>query len=63
MPGQRTHAAETQPVRAARAARRGRHLIGRLTGVLATGLTPSARTDNWLYAYGEVAGVLDLAGR
>jgi len=38
-------------------------LIGRLTGVLATGLTPSARTDNWLYAYGEVAGSLDLASR
>ena len=38
-------------------------LIGRLTGLLATGLTPSARTDNWLYAYGEVAGALDLAGR
>ena len=29
-----------------------------MTGVLATGLTPSARTDNWLYAYGEVAGAL-----
>lgn len=38
-------------------------LFGRLTGLLATGLTPSARTDNWLYAYGEVAGALDLAGR
>jgi argininosuccinate lyase len=38
-------------------------LIGRLTGILASGLTPSARTDNWLYAYGEVAGALDLAGR
>jgi argininosuccinate lyase len=38
-------------------------LIGRLTGLLATGLTPSGRTDNWLYAYGEVAGALDLAGR
>ncbi len=38
-------------------------LLGRLTGLLATGLTPSARTDNWLYAYGEVAGALDLAGR
>lgn len=38
-------------------------LTGRLTGVLATGLTPSARTDNWLYAYGEVAGSLDMAGR
>jgi len=38
-------------------------LLGRLTGLLATGLTPSARTDNWLYAYGEVAGAIDLAGR
>jgi argininosuccinate lyase len=38
-------------------------LIGRLTGLLATGLTPSARTDNWLYAYGEVASALDLASR
>jgi argininosuccinate lyase len=38
-------------------------LIGRLTGLLGTGLSPSARTDNWLYAYGEVAGALDLAGR
>jgi argininosuccinate lyase len=38
-------------------------LIGRLTSLLATGLTPSARTDNWLYAYSEVAGALDLAGR
>jgi argininosuccinate lyase len=38
-------------------------LLGRLTGLLATGLTPSARTDNWLYAYGEVAGAVDLSGR
>ena len=38
-------------------------LAGRLAGLLATGLTPSARTDNWLYAYGEVTGALDLAGR
>jgi argininosuccinate lyase len=38
-------------------------LLGRVTGLLATGLTPSARTDNWLYAYGEVAGAVDLAGR
>jgi argininosuccinate lyase len=38
-------------------------LVGRLTGLLATGLTPSARTDNWLYAYGEVAEAVDLAGR
>jgi argininosuccinate lyase len=38
-------------------------LTGRLAGLLATSLTPSARTDNWLYAYGEVAGAVDLAGR
>jgi argininosuccinate lyase len=38
-------------------------LLGRLTGLLATGLTPSARTDNWLYAYGEAAGAVDLAAR
>ncbi len=38
-------------------------LLGRLTGLLATGLTPSARTDNWLYGYGEAAGAVDLAGR
>jgi argininosuccinate lyase len=38
-------------------------LLGRLVGLLATGLTPSARTDNWLYAYGEVTGALELAGR
>ena len=30
-------------------------LIGRATGVLATQRTPSGRTDNLLYAYGEVA--------
>ena len=33
-----------------------RTLLGRATGVLATQLTPSGRTDNLLYAYGEVAG-------
>lgn len=38
-------------------------MLGRLTGLLATGLTPSARTDNWLYAYGEVSGAVALAGR
>jgi argininosuccinate lyase len=36
---------------------------GRLTGLLATARTPSARTDNWLYAYGELAGTLGLSGR
>lgn len=36
-------------------------LIGRATGLLVTQRTPSARTDNWLHAYGEVAGALDLA--
>ena len=36
-------------------------LIGRATGLLVTQRTPSARTDNWLHAYGEVAGALKLA--
>jgi argininosuccinate lyase len=38
-------------------------LIGRATGVLATQRTPSGRTDNLLYAYGEVAGAVELAAR
>ena len=38
-------------------------LIGRTTGLLVTQRTPSARTDNWLHAYGEVAAALDLARR
>jgi argininosuccinate lyase len=38
-------------------------LIGRATGVLATQRTPSGRTDNLLYAYGEVAAAVDLAAR
>jgi argininosuccinate lyase len=38
-------------------------LVGRATGLLVTQRTPSARTDNWLHAYGEVAGALDLAQR
>lgn len=38
-------------------------LIGRTMGVLATQRTPSARTDNWLYAYGETVGSLRLAAR
>jgi argininosuccinate lyase len=38
-------------------------LIGRTAGILATQRTPSARTDNWLYAYGEVVSALDLARR
>ncbi len=38
-------------------------LIGRATGLLVTQRTPSARTDNWLHAYGEVASALDLARR
>jgi argininosuccinate lyase len=40
-----------------------RTLLGRATGVLASQLTPSGRTDNLLYAYGEVAGAVDLATR
>lgn len=38
-------------------------LIGRATGLLTTQRTPSARTDNWLHAYGETAGALELARR
>ena len=38
-------------------------LIGRSTGLMATQRTPSARTDNWLYAYGEVIGSVQMAGR
>lgn len=38
-------------------------LIGRTTGVMATQRTPSARTDNWLYAYGEVLRSVGLATR
>lgn len=36
-------------------------LIGRAAGLMVTQRTPSARTDNWLHAYGEVANSLDLA--
>ena len=38
-------------------------LIGRATGALVTQRTPSGRTDNLLYAYGEVAGSVELAAR
>lgn len=38
-------------------------LIGRLTGLLATARTPSAQTDNWLHAYGEVTSSLVLSRR
>ncbi len=38
-------------------------LVGRATGLLVTQRTPSARTDNWLHAYGEVAAALQLARR
>jgi argininosuccinate lyase len=38
-------------------------LIGRATGALVTQRTPSARTDNWLHAYGEVAESLELSRR
>jgi argininosuccinate lyase len=40
-----------------------RTLLGRATGVLASQQTPSGRTDNLLYAYGEVAGAIELATR
>ncbi|HEX7657925.1 MAG TPA: lyase family protein [Pseudonocardiaceae bacterium] len=35
-------------------------LVGRVTGLLVTQRSPSARTDNWLRAYGEVAGSVEL---
>jgi argininosuccinate lyase len=38
-------------------------LIGRLTGLLAVAKTPSARSDNLIFAYGEVPRALDLAIR
>lgn len=38
-------------------------LSGRLAGMVTTARTPSARTDNWLHTYGEVAGAVALAGR
>lgn len=38
-------------------------LIGRLCGFLAVVKTPSARTDNMIFAYGEVPRSLELAGR
>jgi argininosuccinate lyase len=38
-------------------------LIGRLTGLLAVVKTPSARTDNLIFAYGEVPRSLELSGR
>ncbi|MCW2726351.1 MAG: argininosuccinate lyase [Frankiales bacterium] len=38
-------------------------LIGRLTGFLAVIKSPSARSDNLIYAYGEVPRALDLAIR
>jgi argininosuccinate lyase len=38
-------------------------LIGRSTGLLATQRTSSGRTDNLMYAYGELAGSVDLAAR
>jgi len=38
-------------------------LVGRTAGLLTTQRTPSARTDNWLHAYGEVTSSVDLATR
>jgi argininosuccinate lyase len=38
-------------------------LIGRLSGLLAVAKTPSARSDNLIFAYGEVPRALDLAER
>ena len=38
-------------------------MIGRLTGQLALAKAPSARSDTFIYAYGEVPRALDLSGR
>ena len=38
-------------------------LIGRATGLLALAKSPSARSDNLIFAYGEVPRALDLATR
>lgn len=38
-------------------------LIGRLTGFLAVSKSPSARSDNLIYAYGEIPRAMDLALR
>jgi len=38
-------------------------LIGRLSGFLAVTKSPSARSDNFIYAYGEVPRALELAQR
>ncbi len=38
-------------------------LVGRATGLLVTQRTPSARTDNWLHAYGDVTAALRLGRR
>ena len=38
-------------------------LIGRAAGLMATQRTPSARTDNWLYAYGEVIAAVEMGTR
>ncbi|MXY77501.1 MAG: argininosuccinate lyase [Acidimicrobiia bacterium] len=38
-------------------------LIGRVTGLMVTQRTPSARTDNWLHLYGEVVGAAELGTR
>jgi argininosuccinate lyase len=38
-------------------------LIGRATGMLALAKSPSARSDNLIFAYGEVPRALDLAAR
>jgi argininosuccinate lyase len=38
-------------------------LIGKLTGLLAVAKTPSARSDNLIFAYGEVPRALELALR
>ena len=38
-------------------------MVGRLTGQMALAKSPSARSDTFIYAYGEIPRALDLAGR
>ena len=60
---QHLDAAEAQSLRAVDRARRLRVVIGRLTGFLAVAKSPSARSDNLIFAYGEVPRALDLSIR
>ena len=65
VPGQCADAAEAQPLRAGRPARRRAvTLLGARDGrARLPAERPRGRTDNLLYAYGEVAGAVELVRR